>query len=215
MAELELIDNDVLFKVACFDLGEALAEDFRDASPVRLGVAVFVLRSKVRRSSKLRDKDGAEGRLNAIWHWAIEIEPASGELELAAEIEGIAQAHNLSFDSGESLLLAILIKRGRGRLHTGDKRAIAVMPKIIQLVGEEKSLAGRVRCFEQILLSLLARLGAHELTRGVCSEPDIDKSSAICCNCASGAQPDAEAIAEGLQSYVEELRGRCGELLIA
>lgn len=215
MTELELIDNDVLFKVACFDLGNALAEDFRNASPVRLGVAVFVLRSKMKRSSKLKDKVSAEGRLNEIWNWAVEIEPNAGELELAAEIEGFAQLHNLPFDSGESLLLAILIKRGGGRLHTGDKRAIAVMPQIGQLVGQEKTLAGRIRCFEQILLSLLASLGAHDLTRGVCSEPDIDQASAICCRCASRAQPDAEAIAAGLRSYIEELRGRCGALLSA
>ena len=89
MVDLELIDNDVLFKVACFDLGEALQHDFRGRSPVRLGVALFVLRSKIKRSIKLKDRNGAQERLESILGWAIEIEPDTDELALAADIEGL------------------------------------------------------------------------------------------------------------------------------
>lgn len=212
MSSLELLDNDILLKIAGYDLHDGFAAEFAEP-PMRLGVAAFVLSKRIKRSGKLRDKAGVLCRLDKLLAWASKIEPDETEMCLAADIEAEAQSHNISFDAGESLLLAILIARAAKRLHTGDKRAIAGLPQLCQLIDKAEAVAGRIRCFEQVLKTLLGLLGAEVLAAKVCQEPDIDQATSICCRCASGARPTAGEIEAGLDSYVSYLRQHSGSML--
>lgn len=215
MPEPDLVDNDVVFKLSCYDLGAVFQGTFEGREkPRRLGLAQFVLPKKIRKSSRVRDKDAAQRNLEVLLAWAEGIEPTDAELALAAEIEDIARTGNLTFDSGESQLLAVLLVRGPERLYTGDKRAIVALRTITVALAREVEVAGRVVCFEQVLMTLLELLGDKELAARVCREADVDKTAAICCGCASGGS-DKSNIIEGFQSYIAHLREHSGTGLSA
>lgn len=215
MPELDLVDNDIIFKICCFDLLVGFAALFdAGASPNRLVVAEYVLKKKMSRSSRLNDKSACLKRLTAFLEWSAGLEPTDDEISLAAEIEGLAQQQNIAFDSGESILLAVLLSRLARRLFTGDKRAIEGLWPLSQSLNKEDAVSSRIVCFEQIMLSLLEKLGAEELARRVCQESGADTTAAICCGCA-GRQVDAAGITEGFQSYIADLRKRCGPVLVA
>lgn len=213
MAELALIDNDVIFKMSCFNcVVEFTNVVGPDHAPRRLDFAPFVLRKKIAKSSRIGDKTGAQTRADALLAWAPGVEPTDSELRLAADIETIAQQLNLPFDSGESQLLAVHIVREASRLYTGDKRAIAGLPSLCERLNCLERVAGKVVCCEQIVLALLQILGPEELCNRVCREAEVDKTIAICCGCASGGSEEAE-IAEGLGSYIRYLRNDSGRIL--
>ena len=214
MPEMALLDNDVIYKCACFDCVGELAEMVGDrVSPHRLSLAEFVLRRKISKSSRISDKIGAQSRLATCLEWATALEPTDEELSLAAEIEAAAQQLNISFDSGESQLLAVLVERQACRLYTGDKRAVEGLGPLAEHLAMSESIVNKIICFEQVLLILLRVLGAKELTSRVCRETEVDKAASICCGCASGGSDEA-GITEGLNSYINHLRGRCGSALV-
>lgn len=215
MPEADLVDNDVVFKLSCYDLGAAFQETFEGREkPRRLGLAQFVLPKKIWKSSRVRDKDAALRNLEVLLAWAAGVEPTDAELALAAEIEDIARTAHLAFDSGESQLLAVVLGRGPERLYTGDKRAIMALRAITVALAREEEVAGRVVCFEQVLMTLLELLGDKELAARVCREADVDKTAAICCGCASGTSHKSNMI-EGFQSYIAHLREHSGTGLSA
>jgi hypothetical protein len=215
MPDLDLLDNDILFKVSCFDFSDGLAAYLNgSSSPSRLKVAEYVLSRKIARSSGVRDKEGAAERLKSLLTRVVSLEPNDAEVSLASEIEAAAQEQNLSFDTGESQLLAVLIVRSARRLLTGDKRAIEGLLPLCECLGKQAEVSGKIVCFEQLLLALLDLIGAEELVARVCSEPDVDKTASISCGCATGGT-GADRISEGLNSYLRYLRERSGDILSA
>jgi hypothetical protein len=215
MPEMALLDNDVIYKCACFDCVGELAQVIGDGvAPHRLSLADFVLRRKISKSSRIGDKTGAQSRLATCLAWAAALEPADEELALAADIEGAAQQLNVSFDSGESQLLAVLVMRQARGLYTGDKRALEGVGLLAEHLAMSESIVNKIVCFEQIMLILLRVLGAKELASRVCREAEVDKAASICCGCASGGSDEA-GITEGLTSYINHLRDRCGPALSA
>jgi hypothetical protein len=215
MPERDLLDNDIVFKISCFGLNDNFKKSFDGRSvPYRLGLASFVLPKKIARSSRVNDKATALRYLEEFFGWAIGLEPTENEFKLAAEIEEIARELNVPFDTGESQLLAVLLKRGVERLYTGDKRAIVGVRLIAERLAEPESIAGKIICFERVLLELLQLVGDKELVEHVCREPAVDRAAAICCGCASGGS-EAAVIMEGLQSYIRDLQERSGLELAA
>jgi hypothetical protein len=214
MPELDLLDNDILFKVACFDLLDGLTAHLNGpSSPSRLKVAEYVLARKIARFPGLKDKEGATERLKSLLAWVGGLEPDETEVSLAAQIESTAQERNIPVDTGESQLMAVLIIRSARRLLTGDKRAIEGLGPLCELLGKQKEVSGKIVCCEQLLLALLDLIGIEELVRRVCGEPKVDKTAAICCGCASGGS--TAGVVVGLTSYVEDLRRRSGAVLAA
>lgn len=215
MPEMALLDNDVIFKCACFGcVGELPQVIGGGVSPHRLSLVDFVLRRKISKSSRITDKTGALSRLSTCLEWSAALEPTDEELSLAADIEAAAQQLNVSFDSGESQLLAVLVVRQARGLYTGDKRAIEGLGPLAEHLAMSESIMNKIICFEQVMLILLRVLGAKELASRVCREAEVDKAASICCGCASGVSDEA-GIAEGLNSYINHLRGRCGSALSA
>lgn len=215
MPEQKLVDNDIILKVCCFGLGAQFKDLFGEAEvPVRLGLATFVVPRKIAKSSRVRDKKSAQAQVVDFLAWAVALEPTEDELSFASEIEDVAREENIDFDAGESQLLAVLLRRNASQMMTGDKRAMIGLRALSQRLGVVKETNGKVVCFEQILLALLKLIGAEELTRNVCAEPEVDRTASICCSCASG-RGDEVSIAEGLTSYIRHLRAECGECLAA
>lgn len=98
------------------------------------------------------------------------------------------------------------------RILTGDKRAIAALDRLLETVSELGALAYKVCCLEQAVLAISATVGVGTLRSRICSEPDIDKTLAICFSCFSPtiATPDHVS---GLESYIRSLRGDASRML--
>jgi hypothetical protein len=142
-----------------------------------------------------------------------QLEPDRDEVTLAAVFETEAQTLGLALDSGESLLLAVLVRRSAGLLLTGDKRAIGAIEQLIKRTGE-LGIRGRLACLEQLICDLLISYSPDYLRARICREPDVDVTLSICFSCHSGALAGASA-AEGLVSYVRALRRDAPTALIS
>ncbi|CCD84882.1 protein of unknown function [Bradyrhizobium sp. ORS 285] len=213
MAELMLVDNDVLFKTSCYDLApeliSILACGSRDVAS--LALAKFVLKRKIEKSGKIVDRQRASKSLDTVLASITSLEPDDAELGLAAQYEEHALSAGYAFDSGESQLLAVLVNRAAKAMVTGDKRAIAAAWRLATDLGIVPALAGRIACFEQVMLCICAKKGGAAVAASVCAEAAVDKAMSICFGCSSTF--DEQNSEEGLNSYVEHLRGNSGELL--
>jgi hypothetical protein len=209
MTEPILVDNDVVLKVCCFDICVELISvaSNGDTPPAVLKVAQYVVRGRIKRSS-LIDRESAERNLDELLELLRTSEPTEEELRMAAAFESAAQARNLDLDSGESQLLAILVRRNARLMLTGDKRAIRA---IEELASEE--LKSRVACFEQVISSILQQANSEELRSKICREKAVDRAIAICFACSS-ASVSVASIFAGLRSYTDDLRKAAGYVLL-
>ncbi|MBN9023306.1 MAG: hypothetical protein J0H08_14685 [Rhizobiales bacterium] len=206
-----LVDNDIVLKSCCYCIDEPLFELLDDvgATPLILTVAKFVIAGRIKRDRSLVNRERAHASFKRSFVRFREVEPTEEELALAAEFEATAQALNLELDGGESQLLALLIKRRISLLLTGDKRAIVA----IERVAAEMLLGPSIICLEQVMTTLLGRVGLARLREGVCTEPDVDRAMTICFACRSTVV-DQTSVEVGLRSYVDDLRKSSSRILI-
>jgi hypothetical protein len=213
MAELVLVDNDVLLKSSCYDLATDLTEILtgggRDVAG--LALAKFVLKRKIEKSGKIANRPRATKALDTVLASISVLEPDNTELGLAAQYEEHALSAGYAFDSGESQLLAVLVNRTAKAMVTGDKRAVAATWQLATDLKIVPALAGRLGCFEQVMLGICGKKGGPAVAASVCVEPAVDKAMSICFGCSSTF--DEQNMRQGLQSYIEHLRGTSGELL--
>lgn len=209
-----LIDNDVLLKAACYRLLTELTSTIcsRTAAVGVLGSARFVITKRIPRLNLNRDREVILGLLSEFLKKATVLEPDEEELSLAAHMELAAQEQGVFLDGGESLLCAILVQRAVPLLATGDKRAIAAVEALIDTHPSFKVLCGRVKCLEQLFLAGLDRYSFATLRTAVCAEPSVDRSLTICFACRSPSVRGS-AVAEGLQSYITDLRSNASRVL--
>jgi hypothetical protein len=121
-----LVDNDILFKGACYRLLVHLvpvASGHNDSVGV-LGAAWFVVSKTILRKASKAGAESAIEILRQFLQRATVIEPTQDEQRTAADFEVAAQRAGLSLDAGESQLCAIMVSRQVPLLLTGDKRAI-------------------------------------------------------------------------------------------
>ncbi|HXH42389.1 MAG TPA: hypothetical protein VNK51_00930 [Bradyrhizobium sp.] len=213
MAELVLVDNDVLMKACCYDLGADLLDILsgQEQTVAGLALAKFVLKRKIEKSSSVVDREKAAKALDAVLASISALEPDDAELKLAAQYEEHALSAGYAFDSGESQLLAILVNRTARVLVTGDKRAVAAAWQLATDLEMVPTLAGRLGCFEQAMLDICNKKGGRTVATLVCTEPAVDKAMSICFGCSSTF--DEQTMRDGLGSYIGHLRGNSGELL--
>jgi hypothetical protein len=208
------IDNDILFKGACYGLlSELIATACSGTETVgTLGSARFVVGKKIEKNNLLRDRKAALAHFFEFLNRSEALEPTQNEQNLAADLELAAQRLGINLDSGESQLCAVLVFRVLPLLLTGDKRAITAMEKLIDADNRLNALCGKVRCLEQLVYDALMK-GDHLAFRtAVCAEPQVDKALAICFSCTSQSVVLA-SIVEGLQSYVNALRREANHVL--
>ena len=209
------VDNDALLKATAYGLTGAFWPP--DADPVGvLGAARFVLRAHITDIVDADSRDGALAAVDAAVDAAVTLEPHEDELRLAAALEAAAQRRGVPFDTGESVLTAIVVSRDVRALETGDKRAIAALEAILDDIDALDAVAGRVRCLEQVVArAVAAAITPDALAQAICARPGVDKTLSICCSCyappAHGHRLDHAA----LTSYIDALRRRAPRVLAA
>ncbi len=210
MADLVLLDNDVVLKTACFSLEQEMLEALSPsgASPSMLGVGRYVVTNKIDRSSRIQSAETAKAALGAILKQISFLEPDESELAIAADFEAEARRINLELDGGESQLLAILINRSGKLMVTGDKRAI----RAISVVGDGK-VTECIGCFEQLIAHLVLNYWIPSTRDRVCAEPNVDRAISICFSCTSD-ETEPPLILNALTSYIESLRKEAPKVLV-
>lgn len=207
-------DNDIILKVACYGLTRTIWPDLGITYRVGvLGAARYVLSQAIDRASLSRDKREVHAEVASLLGAATVLEPTHVELELAAELETIAQQQALHIDAGESLLAAITAKRAIPSLQTGDKRAIGSFEQLVDEAEALSPLVGRVRCLEQLLVPLVEGGLISDFASAICAEPNVDKALSICFACASGGSSSEKEVLEGLMSYINEVRSGAPRVL--
>lgn len=178
-------------------------------TPSLLGIARFTLRSRFGEKGTLTQREAAAAALEELLTRVQLLEPTPDEIELAAELEELATSVALEFDTGESQLVAILLRRGCPLLVTGDKRAIIAMAGIGIAEAE-----GRVACLEQLFALILEHVPHTDIRARICAEAGVDKALTACFACTAD-MVNADDIIAGLDSYITDLRKRSGAILIA
>jgi hypothetical protein len=210
-----LLDNDVALKTCCYAAVDDMLSCLGQVGPVAvLGVARFVVASRIAKAQNIVNKTSAAAALNALLAAVTTLESDNTEIALAAEFEAEALARGVALDSGESQLLAVLLQRGTSLMLTGDKRAIAAIEAVAQAFRCATSATGRVACIEQLFMELLARCEVESLHERVCSEPNADKALSICFACHSQSFVVDNAV-NGLISYINDLRMQAPTILVA
>ena len=206
-----LIDNDILLKGSCLGLLNPLIGRSPDETGV-LGAARYVLPPKIRR---LRPGDEGAAALHELMRFiefAIELEPTEPEATLAADLELMAQTAWLALDAGESQLCAMVITRMVPALLTGDKRAISVLERLVDLEPRTVGTAGKIYCLEQLVTLLLGKLDIGTVREAVCRKPIVDRALSICFSCSS-SEARRETVLLGLASYIKSVRADAGRVL--
>lgn len=205
-----LSDNDIIKKLACFDLtGEILAA---------LGVAaadIFVLNtaSHVLTSERMRRRMDAASfqRMKAFLATVQIIQTVPNADEMAALIE------QPTIDAGEAVLFSVAPQVADSVLATGDKRSLealacagATSGGLLQDLNQR--LAGRVMSFELILERILLQFGFEAIRGKLIAGRDYDRTTAIILGSALDA--NEQSFRAGLASYIGDLRLRTGSLLM-
>ncbi|GIK49586.1 MAG: hypothetical protein BroJett013_22830 [Alphaproteobacteria bacterium] len=212
MPEQFALDNDVVLKACCYDIATECVGLLCSPQPaLMLATAPFVLRDRVARSSKIKDRDRASRALDEWLKSVATAEPTDDEIALAASLEEEATKRGLELDTGESILFALLFSRDLRSLLTGDKRAVAALEGAAASAVINK-VAGRVGCFEQLIGTLLDAASLAAMRSKICSEPDADRATSICFSC-SGSAPDLASVRAGLASYIGAVRTTAPRLL--
>lgn len=206
-----LVDNDIVLKSCCYGIDEPFLDmlDSAEAKPLVLAVARHVIEGRIKRARSLVDRERARASFRRSIGRLLEVEPSAAELAMAAEFEAVAQEQNLELDGGESQLLAMLIQRKLRLLLTGDKRAIVAIERIAGDTLPGPSIA----CLEQVMSTLLERIGLAALRERICSEPAVDRALSTCFACRS-IVVEAILVEEGLRSYVGHLRKSSSRTLL-
>lgn len=202
MPKCVLLDNDVVLKAACYDLGgeTVAATTIDDTAPAMLGVGRFVIRNRLSQASNIVDAARAAEAFGQMLALITLVEPDDDEMWAAADLEAEAIRRDLELDGGESQLLAILVNRACSLLVTGDKRAIAAMA----IVAVSKA-SGRVACLEQLIAHIVAICGTPAVQPRICAEPSVDRAITSCFACSSPDTPDVADVLAGLASYTGHL----------
>jgi hypothetical protein len=212
MHELILIDNDIALKLCAYACaGDLIGLDFgKDRRLAMLRVAQYTIERRVKKAKGIRNGDILREQwsvLSAPMDW---VEPTADEIELAAELEEQAIRLSVELDSGESQLFAILVYRVSPLLLTGDKRAIHALESIGRSLPTE-----RIACLEQVIFTLLQKVGVELLHTRICCEPGVDRTLSIVFACHGKRSPDSNAsIEEGLTSYVISVQKSAPTMLL-
>jgi len=208
MANLILVDSDVILKLFAYHQAHFIVEEIEGAPAAMLSVARFVIRKRIGNYVNDTNDPGLLETLEPLLSALVQIEPAPDEIDLAAQLEEAAIKDGLDLDVGEAQLLAVMVTRKADLLLTGDKRAVIAINRCLPAPAQH-----RIVCLEQIIATILQAVDYNELRDRVCAKPDVDRALTACFSCYS---PDvqSEDILQGLSSYCRDLRRKSGNSLI-
>ena len=206
-----LTDNDIVLKLAAFDL---LSE-----TCAWLGIAPHEVQALATAKYRLRDprladtygKEGLDRAVAFVGQTSV-IGTPSDTKELDA-LTG-AKALGYDIDAGEAALFAATsLQPPDFLLTTGDKRCLVNIARFPDAPRVRQRLARRVLCLEQVLLALIGQHGFAFVQARVWDARACDGSVRL----AFGySQPTGEADARaGLESFVRDLDAQTNGLLAA
>lgn len=195
-------DNDVIFKLARYDLLTVVLELFQsqnyvfrylDALPYVAGVNAPQRATKIGLTS---------AQIGSIEHFIAHSAPV--EISDKQVLEIIAQLHDPNLDAGELILTFGAQENQPAGLFTGDKRAIKVINRM-----QQDAIFYLEDCQILVLeeaIRILMRCGNREqvITR-IQSCPTVDKSLDICFR-------NVNTVDEALQSYIQQTVNPCAAL---
>lgn len=205
MALEALVDTDVLYKLTQYGL---LAKWFQ-SEPLGancfwiLAAAPHMIKKKLKKNPPARGLELAQAEFTEAVRKAIIFEPSMEEIQLAAELELLAQKENLALDGGESLLCAVLLVRAKQPIFTGDKRALNGIAQLLAK-GLYEKLNKNFVCLEQIILHMLESVHAQLIRNAICAESNAERAIAICFSC-TATQFDFDNCRQGLLSYINNI----------
>lgn len=209
-----LVDNDILFKVACFGLFDELIlpNCQPEGSLGILGAARYVVPKKIQKNVEATIAIAAKAAFQTFLDFAEIIEPTEYEQVMAADFELAAQRAAVALDSGESQLCAVLVTRALPLLFTGDKRAICALEHLFDRDARLNALAGKVKCLEQLVLQPMSADNYCQFRIAICRHPGTDKTMSICFSCRV-EEATLEGTTAGLKSYINDLRSQANRIL--
>ncbi len=203
-----LLDNDVLLKIAIYDLWEPSLEVLGIAPrDVRiLPAARFVFRLNKPGKTDALYGEGVRKRLQAIVE-------AAGKVEAPADLTHLAILSAVQgIDAGEAVLFATAATEPASLLLTGDKAslmALVAAPSCAEIV---RLLARRAMCWDQLLLRLLDHLTFDPLRDRLL--PSLDQDGLVRLLFASRLEAREIEVRTGLASYILHIRRQSGVLLL-
>jgi hypothetical protein len=194
------LDNDIIHKLVAlnlfYDAIDALDIDRSNMQVLPTARYVF---------PKLKKK--AKQYSDLVWDAAIAVvngcQPISSELnaEYLIELEYL-QGFRDEIHAGERELILATRSAPDFLLLTGDKVCMRALPQLkAEIYGR---LAGRVICFEQVVLLLIRRLGFERVKVQVVPMRECDTALRACFG--SGERATEENVVMAWEGYVEELR---------
>jgi hypothetical protein len=201
------VDNDVVYKCACYGLLAELVESL-DANADSVGVlatARFVLARRIKRGTLARDSRTVLDQLAEFLARSNRLNPTDEEQRIAADLEYAAQIKGLDLDTGESQLCAIVLERSIPLLVTGDKRAIESLGVLLRYEPRIEGMCGKVKCLEQAILRVLGLRDPDLIWQAVCAEQTVDRALSFAFGCSRAALMLDDVI-EGLNSYINSVR---------
>jgi hypothetical protein len=203
-----LLDNDVLLKIAIYDLWEPSFEVLgitpRDVRI--LPAARFVFRLNKPGKTDALYGEGVGKRLQAIVAAAgkVEAPPNLTHLAILSAVQGI--------DAGEALLFAAAAAEPTALVLTGDKASLTALMGAASCAEIVKLLARRVMCWDQLLLRLLNHLNFDPLRDRLL--PSLDRDGLVKLLFASRLLAQEKEVRAGLGSYILDIREQSGVLLM-
>jgi hypothetical protein len=208
-----IVDNDILLKGTCYGLlAELMGAVPGEGTVGILGAARFVVLKQLRKKDLRGSAAAAQARFLAFLVENEVLEPSAEEQRLAAILEASAQSLAVNLDTGESQMVSILVLRTLPWLLTGDKRAIAALEQLLDAGTDLATIAGKVKCLEQLFRLVVTNLDIGFVRGAVCGEPSVDKTLSICFSCTSSGT-DSRTVCEGLESYIRNIRASAGRVL--
>jgi len=197
-----LFDNDVLLKLATYDLIDEALDALKVASSQVsvLATAKYSLLPAKNRLLRCKDEQTAD-RLEAFLKACVIISQDKIAPELVDGLAGIQ-----SLDSGEAVLFAYAATHADSLVVTGDKRAISALMK--SEVADK--LQGRVMALESVFQVMTAQ-EVEPVQVKVRANLGADKSLANVFGKSYVAS--ADSVREGLKSYINDMVNKTGGLL--
>ena len=207
---IALIDNDVILKLAKWDLLNELVEIFGGeiGDIYHLPTCKYVLCPQDN-PSKAMKRCGDQATIDRIIDFCSSTKPISQPvdakwLELLNKIQGI--------DVGEVLIFAIGAEIDDSLLYIGDKRSIIALMQAVEVSEIVALLERKIKCLEQVLAEMICIYGVTCVRNKVKSCLPADTAMRLIFS-PSGTPSMEMDIWCGLNSYYNDLKKFTGNLL--
>lgn len=205
---IAICDNDVVAKLAQF----SLLQDF--LTHLRKQKLELQLQPNVEATFDLKNKSGTLKKLSseAQRKEIAALVQKSQTVQLSAQGDEFVEMCHLveGIDPGDAVWLGVGASTPGSMIFTGDKRALRAVSRETVCRPIAERLAGRVVCFEQIVLALFDEAGYPVLRSRIRAAPEVDIS--VCSAFPAATVTRADATAK-LGQFIERLRSEVGALL--